>query len=100
MKPKAIRSILALVLLVGLVLATVPAVFADGPVTGEFSVPRVPQSRAVPLAAPSAVTAATVYVRPGGDDAACDGTADADAPGSSVGTCAVKNDHQGYREGG
>ena len=44
MKPKAIRSILALVLLVGLVLATVPAVFADGPVAGEFSAPRVPQS--------------------------------------------------------
>ncbi len=98
MKPKAIRSILALVLLVGLVLATVPAVFADGPVTGEFSAPRVPQSRAVSSSAPSAITAATVvYVRPGGDDTNCDGTANVDYPGSGGPglACAVKTINQG-----
>ena len=98
MQPKAIRSILALVLLVGLVLATVPAVFADGPVTGEFSAPRVPQSRAVSSSAPSAITAATVvYVRPGGDDTNCLGTADVDYPGGGGPglACAVKTINQG-----
>ena len=94
MKPKAIRSILALILLVGLVLATVPAAFADGPGAGESSAPRVPQSRVAPSKALSVATVATVYVRPGGDDATCDGTVDADAPGSPAGKCAVKTINQ------
>ena len=95
---RGVYLFLAVVLAVGLALATVPAVFADGPVAGEFSVQRVPQSRVVPLAAPSAVTAATVYVRPGGDNAICDGTADVDAPGSPAGTCAVKTITKGIEK--
>jgi nitrous oxidase accessory protein NosD len=98
MSPKAIRSILVLVLLVGLVLAMVPAVFADGPVAGEPSAPRVPQSRVVPSKALSVDTVATVYVRPGGDDATCDGTANVDAPGSPAGACAVKTINKGIEK--
>lgn len=54
MKPKPIGLILALVFVFGLVLAVTPAAMASSP----------------------------IYVRPGGDDANCNGTADLDYPGS------------------